>query len=161
MKHRLQNHINSISDPMLRGCCVELLHIPAFFTHPAALKYHHAYEGGLLAHTVEVADIALGTRGVSSQRVTLDGCPTVRRSFDEPMHDTLIAAALWHDFAKIHEYAMVDGEWHSTAYRDTLGHITGSAVEFTLAARNAGVAKATIEHVQHCILGAPRSPRVG
>lgn len=165
MKQRFINHIESIQDPALRNCCAEILIIPAFFTHPAAIKFHHAYEGGLLAHTVEVCDIALDSYCSMKKHESRD-LSLHLQWIEIPPSDILLAAALWHDFAKIHEYAAedvpcewvggevvtVNRQWHSTSYRDTIGHISGSSAEFILAADKHGVDRRVMGAVTHAIL---------
>lgn len=159
MKQRFINHIQSIQDPALRKTCETILTIDKFFTWPASLSFHHAYEGGLLAHTVEVCDYALG----------------ICRPLVPVNVDILIAAALWHDFMRMEEYRFfwdwpdntvgqrllaVPGTDESglqkffghTDYGKRIHHIAGSTAEFTIAAREHGVGKAMIEEVQHCIL---------
>jgi len=54
---------------------------------PAAEKYHHAYLGGLLEHTLSVAETAL---------VIADRYPKLDR-------DLLVLGALWHDLGKTRE----------------------------------------------------------
>jgi 3'-5' exoribonuclease len=157
MKHRLIYHINFLQSVTLRDCCGKILDTPEFLTHPASLSHHHAYEGGLLAHTVEVCDIALGISSL-----------TCNKNLTKPWakHDILIAAALWHDFAKVREYYRVGGrgrhdsiddetlpvEWHQSDYAKRIHHIPGSTIKFTLAARESGVDESVIEAIQHCIL---------
>jgi len=106
MKQRLINHIQSIHDPSLRKTCESILTYDKFFVWPASLSHHHAYEGGLLTHTVEVCDIAMGIAGAATTREVFQGCPTVRKNFevDGASRDIILAAALWHDLMKIDEY---------------------------------------------------------
>ncbi len=152
MKQRFQEHIDSISLFTLKACCVTILENSRFLKWPASLGFHHAYEGGLIAHTVEVADYALGS--------AIPGTDT----------NVLIAAALWHDFEKIREYELtelgvnyvgsgvmidtpdVKALWNHTDYGKRIHHIQGSAIAFTLAATEFGVRYEVIEDVVHCIL---------
>ncbi len=170
MRPRLLHHIESIRSVTLRDCCRRILDTPEFLTWPASLRYHHAYEGGLLAHTVEVCDLALGMSEL-----------TCNLNLTKPRakHDILIAAALWHDFAKVREYEQKELNGHDYTFERMKGtrmlpvreapldsvpvwigtdnakcihHIPGSAIEFTVAARESGVDESVIEQVQHCIL---------
>ena len=156
MKQRLQNHINSINSVGLRIACDTILDTPEFLTCPASLSFHHAYEGGLLAHTVEVCDIALYNAAPFRE--------------GQVNYDILLTAALWHDYAKIKEYVLIElpknlggqrfldhgtdpsAVWVSTDYTKCIHHIQGSAIEFTVAAREQGVNESVVEQVQHCIL---------
>ncbi len=54
----------------------------------AAVKYHHAYSGGLIEHSVKVAK----------------NCNVVSGNYPELNKDLLIAGALLHDIGKIEEY---------------------------------------------------------
>jgi 3'-5' exoribonuclease len=165
MKPRLLQHIESLQSVTLRDCCRKIFDTPEFLTHPASLSHHHAYEGGLLAHTVEVCDIALGMSSL-----------TCNKNLTKPWakHDILIAAALFHDFCKVREYEKIhfkteeppscrhlevytfSGMSSSYVKRSSLlgnhAHIIDGTIEFTLAARESGVDEAVIEQIQHCIL---------
>ena len=153
MKQRLQNHINSISNVGLRIACDTILDTPGFFTCPASIRFHHAYEGGLLAHTLEVCDTAL-----------YNAAPFREGQIN---YDILLTAALWHDYAKIKEYELTEKDYGITRsvsissvterysitdYAKRIHHIQGSAIEFTVAVREQGVNESVIEQVQHCIL---------
>lgn len=154
MKQRLTDHIGNIESRSLRKTCETILHYEKFFTWPASLGFHHAYEGGLLAHTVEVCDIAL-------HNYTYHAAYPRNR-------DILITAALWHDVMKVEDYALtLMGEavlgkrsedysikdlWTRSSYQTTIGHIAGSAAAFNTTAVNFGVNRETIDAVTHCLL---------
>ena len=165
MKQRLQNHINSINNLGLRIACDTILDTPEFFTCPASLSFHHAYEGGLSAHTVEVCD---AVKHISGYHCDKDYFFFLGSDVN---HDILLTAALWHDYAKIKEYVelylirdettkypqklFVDASRcysHHPDYYKRIHHIQGSAIEFTVSAREQGVDESVIEQVQHCIL---------
>lgn len=55
---------------------------------PAAKSIHHAYLGGLLEHSVSVAELVI----------------SISHHYPELDRDTLIAGALLHDVGKVHEY---------------------------------------------------------
>lgn len=59
---------------------------------PAAIRNHHACRGGLLQHSVEVADIAAG---IADAQATWGYRPVNR--------DLVVTAALLHDAGKVHE----------------------------------------------------------
>lgn len=173
MKPRLLHHIESIRSVTLRDCCRRILDTPEFLTWPASLSHHHAYEGGLLTHTVEVCDIALGMSDQPDSDI-------LGRSFQEPKHDILIAAALWHDFAKVREYEQKELNGQDYTFEHMKGtrmlpvreapldsvpvwvksnslfgdhaHIVQGTIEFTIAARESSVDESVIEAIQHCIL---------
>lgn len=166
MKQRLLNHIASISNPQLRAACETILLYPKFDTAPASLSFHHAYEGGLLAHTVEVCDISAGMKGTAFDY----------ECYTPPDMDILTTAALFHDLLKMEEYrffwdwpanvvgqrlVVVPGKdesglqkfWtHTDDYGKRIGHICGSAAQFQTTAVNCGVDRTIIDAVVHCIL---------
>ena len=166
MKNKLLSHINSLRDSALRVTCETLFDYDKFFVCPASLSFHHAYEGGLLAHTIEVCDIALSMHAGSHGRKDL--------TFDES-RDILLTSALWHDLMKIEEYRFfwdwpantvgqrllaVPGKdesglqkfWSHTDYGKHIGHICGSAMEFSATAGPLGVGSKVIREVSHCLL---------
>ena len=61
----------------------------AFMSAPASLRHHHAWAGGLAAHTVEVVDMAC--RAASG--------------LNQPHRDMVMTACLLHDAGKAYEYA--------------------------------------------------------
>ena len=149
-----------IANTGLREACLQLQHYPEFWVWPAAISHHHAYETGLVQHTLEVAMTAL--------RIA-DGFPNCDLN-------VLLTAALWHDWGKILEYRLVDPFTHvSAADGDYQGfdtgrswvrnpeastHIATSAIEFSKHCDNPAVV--------HCILahhgpvrewGSPEAPR--
>lgn len=155
------NNICSLmSDVPLYQCCQSLCDVADFWTWPASLSHHHAYETGLVQHTLEVAYLALH----------------MAMKFSDVNKDVLIAAALWHDFGKVTEYAekeetpgdpipknrfltrsfgvgVVHRFWvKSDKCRSSHDHIITSAQEFVVAARQTGIDREIEEAVVHCIL---------
>lgn len=156
MKDRLENHIRNISNPALQDTCEVLLEDLKFKDWPASLSYHHAYEGGLLAHTVEVVDIA----------------EHIWRFHERSLRETpdiLTAAALYHDLMKIEEYSLVTSPTHlgHDRFLATPGggtywvkldptqphrHIQQSADRFAKVAASFNVPGPILNAVHHCIL---------
>lgn len=164
MKDRLQDYIDHIRYDRLAQTCETLLDNEALFTWPASLSFHHAYEGGLVAHTLEVVEIGCGIGMARSQNDQGLQFP----AFDESV---FIAAALWHDLMKIEEYITVpefpgsqralyrsstEQYWtKDEAHTKMFGHhshIIASASRFDTAAINHGVNQVTRNAVIHCIL---------
>jgi 3'-5' exoribonuclease len=151
--------IDMIQDEPLRICCGRLLDAEAYELleiAPAALSWHHNYEGGLLNHTAEVTRIAVESIGhqVCNQ-------------------DVIIASALWHDIGKLWEYELkfarekdlpakflkiseddkgIVRHWVTGQYYRRIYHIQGSAMEFYHQARMFTVNPRLIDDVAHCIL---------
>ena len=142
---RLRSLIDSIHSQPLRETCRTLLTDAAFLKAPAAAKMHHAYTGGLVAHTVEVAEIALQIAASTDDHTNA----MLNR-------DILLTAALWHDYCKIHEYTEVNGEWiYSTDnYNRRIGHITGSVLAFLVRAEAGcnNITQPTLDAITHAML---------
>lgn len=127
MKQRLINHIQSVTDSSLRRTCESILTYDKFFTWPASLSHHHAYEGGLLAHTVEVCDLALHSYVALRPDYASEICTRFAKDtayITPPNRDILIAAALWHDVMKTEEYHVQDWRGVKQATLDRIRHLT-------------------------------------
>lgn len=145
-------HVTSmIQDYRVAAACDAIRDSAGFAIWPASLSHHHACPNGLIKHTFEVLDITLHMA---------EKFPSVNR-------DVLIAACLWHDFGKTWEYSHVEtpqegqrhlkrsdiaGAWVESRHKDRLGHISISAIEFTVAARAAEVPNEIVHAITHCIL---------
>ena len=126
----------------------------------------------MLAHTVEVCDIALGISGLSISG-KLDGAPWEQVLFSKKDRNVLVAAALWHDVMKTEEYIDVDravcettntrhapygqySAWIKDSSRVKMfghhEHIIAGAMAFTKSAWFNNVGTETIDAVTHCIL---------
>lgn len=155
--------IDEIKLPALQQACRALYledEYQDLETWPASLGFHHGYKRGLLIHTVEVHNLAV------HQASAFVG-NTVNM-------DVLIAAALWHDIAKLYDYrklTVLEGQdtpkralliteypgaykdyWVPADYYKLIHHIPGSFAEFNRHAHANGVSCETIDAVGHCIL---------
>jgi 3'-5' exoribonuclease len=79
----------------------------SYKTSTAAVKYHHAYQGGLLEHSLNVTKI----------------CDRMAQIYDNLNRDLLITGALLHDVGKIREYSS-GVNLKITNRGRLLGHIT-------------------------------------
>ena len=105
----LQKYIAAIADVELRRLVSTILTddiYKKFVKNPAASKYHHAYIGGLLEHSVDVARLAMAIAGET------EGCNK----------DIVIAGALLHDVGKIYEISAAVG-FPYTETGNLLGHL--------------------------------------
>lgn len=164
MVEKITEKINLIQDANLRAATLEILNYENFFDWPASLGAHHGYEGGLAIHTLEVVENAEKFLSI----------------FPQADKDVVLAAALWHDVAKVWDYEIVkyseqeqqkvkkklwrktahnlDGSyfgdyfWVNTDFHAHIHHIQGSFAEFTHHARNNKVDNSLILKVQTCIL---------
>lgn len=90
---KLQSYIARITDERLRTFVAEMFsaHAEEFKVMPAAKLMHHNYIGGLLVHTVEVAEFTALNIAHFSYKIN---------------EDEAYAAALLHDFGKLFEYTL-------------------------------------------------------
>lgn len=100
---RLMQRMNQIKDESLRALIEVIFFGPdkmaeKFCELPAGLSHHHAFNGGLMVHTLEVLENAVCINQV--QR-TLSGSQGYAISTDT---DLLIAGALLHDLGKARGY---------------------------------------------------------
>jgi 3'-5' exoribonuclease len=116
---------------------------------PAAKSVHHAYQGGLLEHTVSCLKLA--------HRLA-DHYPQVDR-------DLLVAGAFFHDLGKIRELAYDRQVEYSDEGR-LIGHLVMTAQWIHDKARRVGVPRDLETHVVHLVLahhgrldyGSPKTP---
>jgi 3'-5' exoribonuclease len=81
--------------------------VAAFQRAPAAEKLHHAYLGGLLEHTLSVAESAV----------------LVCKHYDKLDRDLLLVGVLWHDIGKTRELAYTESLGYTDAGK-LVGHLT-------------------------------------
>lgn len=107
---QFQKMIESLAQPyllaLLRKIFADEKFVQSFCDTPGGKKWHHAYLGGLLEHTLNVATI----------------CDRLVKIYPHLDRDVLIAAALLHDIGKVESYT----HGPSFEYTDSgrlLGHI--------------------------------------
>ena len=122
-----------------------------FQTAVAAGSHHHAFRGGLLRHTVEVAELC---------RKSCEVLPFLR-------HDLIVTAALLHDTGKVTEMDQGFRAGTFTANGALIGHIHGGAFEVMQYVRQdesfpAGLAEALVHlilsHHEQAEWGSPKTP---
>ena len=104
--------IKSVNHPKLRAVLEGILvndpaRVAAFKSHSAAKQMHHSYMGGLLEHTLNVAQI----------------CDYMSGRYKHVNRDLLITGALLHDIGKIYELSAMPMNDY-TDDGQMLGHIT-------------------------------------
>jgi 3'-5' exoribonuclease len=106
----LRTRVGSLTDPHLRRLLEAFLADPAFLqlyaTAPAAKTMHHVYLGGLLEHSLAVADLA----------------DDVSRRYPGVQRDLLVAGALLHDIGKVAELCY-ERSFDYTDEGKLIGHI--------------------------------------
>lgn len=119
---RLTQLVETVQNPTAKGILHRALQVPDFYTHQAALGMHHAYEGGLLRHSIGVAESALGFADqLKKQDLSFNLSSAEREAFQRsqgtlvagtPINkDVLIAGALLHDIGKLKEYSKRGSEF--------------------------------------------------
>ncbi|MFO7880989.1 MAG: HD domain-containing protein [Kosmotogaceae bacterium] len=114
MYDKLCNLIDSLGNDYLKSL-LKLIFIEDkdfvrnFVVCPAAVKIHHAYKGGLLEHTLSVAEL----------------CDYLaQKNSDCINRDLLITGALLHDIGKTKEYTLSSSGIEKTDVGEILGHIS-------------------------------------
>jgi 3'-5' exoribonuclease len=124
---QLDELLSIISNEHLSKLCYNLVgpngrYRDEYLIAPAAKGMHHAYPGGLLEHSLEVADFCISD------------CKTLNKYNYEALDaDLLITAALLHDLGKIQEYSVntvIDGTtfYSFTETGKMIGHLCLSAM---------------------------------
>ena len=147
--------INSVKNPHIKALLENIMvkdeaRAKIFKTHSAAMYMHHSYMGGLLEHTLSVAEIcdALGGRYAYVNR------------------DILLAGALLHDIGKIYELSPLPQNEY-TDDGQMLGHIIiGIEMISEEVAKIPGFPRELASLVKHCIVshhgefefGSPKLP---
>jgi len=151
----LQYHIDSVYDrdycTLLRAVFGDDDFLARFADAPAAKTFHHAYLGGLLEHTVTVADL----------------CDHISQQYARVNRDLLITSALLHDIGKVDELTYESTIDYSESGR-FLGHvILGVMFVSQKAAVISGFPEKKLELLLHAIVshhgelewGSPKRPK--
>ncbi len=135
---RLQNLIKTVRNPGLRALLETIFSgaiYDKFIMNPAGMRMHHAYIGGLLQHSVDVAGIAIA---LAEQIGNVD-------------KDLVVAGALLHDIGKLREISSQIGFPYTNEGR-LLGHIAMSVMMVQDAAAKLKLPQARLEQLQHILL---------
>ncbi|MBC8101647.1 MAG: HD domain-containing protein [Cytophagales bacterium] len=136
--HRLVRSVaNAHLSQLLQNCFATEARWPEFRTAVAATTNHHAYRGGLLRHTVEVAEL----------------CREVCRVYPALRHDLLIAGALLHDCGKLFERNQEGRSGEFTALGVLEGHLVSGAFYVGAQAQHIpGFPTGLLQALRHLIL---------
>ncbi len=151
----LQFHIGSVYDRDF-AALLEIIFgddefMEIFLAAPAAKLFHHAYLGGLVEHTVAVAEM----------------CDFVAQQYARVDRDLLLTAALLHDIGKTQELSFDTSIDYTDAGR-FLGHvIQGVTFVSERAGRLPSFPQAKLQQLLHCIVshhgelewGSPKRPK--
>jgi 3'-5' exoribonuclease len=155
LKGFLQFHIDSVYDRDYAALLRLIFGDPAFFevftTAPAAKVYHHAYLGGLVEHTVSMAEM----------------CDFVAQQYGRVDRDLLLTAALLHDVGKTRELSF-DTTIDFTDAGKFLGHVIQGVILVSEKVRELpSFPEAKAQELLHCIVshhgelewGSPKRPK--
>ncbi len=155
LKGFLQFHIDSVRDcdysALLRSIFDDSSFYDLFTTAPAAKLYHHAYLGGLMEHTVAVADL----------------CDFVGQQYGRVDRDLLLTAALLHDVGKTRELSFETAIDFTDAGR-LLGHVIQGVTFISEKAKEIpSFPEEKLQQLLHCIVshhgelewGSPKRPK--
>lgn len=96
LSEELNGYIDMINEGVLKDSIKTFLsNNHEFFNLPAAQIKHHAYEGGLLEHTLQTIKLSLAILDCIDDEVTID-------------KDLIIAGAILHDVGKINCYEITE-----------------------------------------------------
>lgn len=137
-KTKLATLIKSVKSPMYRSLLENILSgatYDAFVKNPAGMKMHHAYLGGLLQHSVDVASLALA---MANEIKNVD-------------KDLVITGALLHDLGKIREISAGIG-FPYTGEGRLMGHIALSCMMVQEAANALHIPSTRLDTLMHVLL---------
>ena len=146
-ENKLQKLIKGVMTPGIRLILENIFSgtlYDKFLINPAGMRLHHAYIGGLLQHSVDVAMLAIA----------------MAESIGGVDKDLIVAGALLHDVGKLREISASMGFPYTTEGR-LLGHISMSAAIVQEAAAKARVTGPKLQQLLHIILSHHGEPEKG
>lgn len=131
IKKGIEKHLNKIQNKTLLDVTKRIYqdNERAFYLHPAATKFHHAYVGGLSYHTLTMLKLI---------EPFVQVYPYLNK-------DLLIAGTILHDMSKINEISGVDGEYTKEGL--LIGHLVMQTVDIDRVAR-----ELKVEHEEEILL---------
>lgn len=132
LKEGIESYLGMISNPVIREITMQIYNRfkKAFYMYPAAVRFHHAYIGGLAYHTKTMLDIA--------KRFT--------EVYTYLNMDYLASGIILHDVCKINELSGFEGGEYTTEGQ-LIGHLVMGAVEVDRASRELG-----LEHTEEAMI---------
>lgn len=149
IKREFQSIISKyISTPLIRDMLEQMIMDNSnFFEWPASSKLHHAYEGGLASHTLNVTRNAIAL-WENYQGENLD-------------IEVVVAGAMLHDYGKLTEYNK-DGS--RTIYGDLISHLVDGSEKVSEFCWKRGINPTTdrkIVIIKHILLSHHEKPEFG
>lgn len=137
-KAKLADLIRAVRSPMIRSLLDNIFTgaiYDKFIVNPAGTRMHHGYIGGLLQHSVDVAELAVA---MAAQIGNAD-------------KDLIIAGALLHDIGKLREISPQLGFPYTDEGR-LVGHIAMSSMLVQDIAARLKIPAQKLEQLQHILL---------
>lgn len=136
---RLVGWVGKLSAPwqhLVHAVFVDREVLMRFLRMPGSIQHHHAREGGLLDHSLEVAQAALGL---------IDGHPTIHR-------DLVLTGALLHDLGKVDEYELIGRRWYMSQTGHLVGHRAQGLIRIEQAGAREGFDADSLQHLIHVLV---------
>lgn len=146
-KQAIEQYLDVIKNPILKQITTTLYHKyeKGFYTYPAAVKFHHAYIGGLAYHTKTMLDIAKGLLAIY---------PFIHQ-------DLVYAGIILHDLCKVDELSGFEGGEY-TKEGQLIGHLVMIAQEVMMLAKTLGVEQSEeVLMLNHILLAHHGLPNFG
>jgi len=157
MTGQLNGYVESVKNPYIKELLTNIFiknkqTARAFAAHSAAKSLHHGYMGGLLEHSLTVAEICMFLCGV----------------YKNVDRDILLAGALLHDIGKIYELSPFPDNSYTDAGQ-LLGHVYLGAELVAQEALMINNFPETLETlIKHCVVshhgeyeyGSPKRPKI-
>ncbi len=154
IKRGIESYLNKIENDVIKKITKKIYkeNEKAFYLHPAATKFHHAYVGGLSHHTYTMLKLI---------DPFIHVYPYLNR-------DLLYAGTILHDMSKIDEISGVDGEYTKEGL--LLGHLVMQTVDIDRVAREFSFENTEeVLMLKHMIIshhgqynfGSPKRPQTG
>jgi 3'-5' exoribonuclease len=129
---------NRVTPMHLWKACRPVLWDGAFLEGIASASHHpksHQVPGGLVLHTLEVAQASVEMAGT-----------------DKELAARAYVAAVFHDYGKIHEYAVLDGVTVKLPFAQMIGHIVYGWRFFLEAANMLALGEEETAEIAHALL---------
>ena len=147
LKNEIEGYLNTIENETLSLITKEIYgtYKDAFYMYPAAVRFHHAYIGGVAYHTKTMLDIA---------KSFLDIYPYLNK-------DLLYSGILLHDICKIDELNGFEGGEY-TLKGQLIGHLVMGSIKIEMTAEKLGLSgKEEVLLLSHILLSHHGLPNFG
>jgi 3'-5' exoribonuclease len=154
IKKGIESYLHKINNKILKEITQKIYkdNERAFYLHPAATKFHHAYVGGLSYHTLTMLRL-------------MDPFVEIYPYLNAEL---LYAATILHDMSKLSEISGVDGEYTKEGL--LIGHLVMQTIDIDSVAHQLGYQDAEevlllkhmiISHHGQLNFGSPKKPQTG